>query len=107
MNDYTGIPPTEQDYLNSKAAERETTGWPLVTWGEFKQLPIPDTRWLMEGVMTRNGVSQLLGSPKAGKSTWARCLATCVSGRRNTFLGRKIEHGKVLHLSPLRNLKAH
>jgi len=54
--------------------------------------------WLVEGVLTRGGLSIFAGPPKSGKSTLVRQLTKCmVTG--DHFLNRKVTQGRVLYLA--------
>ena len=73
--------------------------WQPMTLAEYSSRPQADRSWLVDGLLPRDGLSLLVGSPKAGKSTLARCLATAVVGRGSPWLDRDVDSGTVLHLS--------
>lgn len=54
--------------------------------------------WLVSGLLTRGGLSLLVGAPKSGKSTLTRQLTKAVA-RGETFLNRKVKQGRVLVLA--------
>lgn len=54
--------------------------------------------WLVSGLLTRGGLSILVGAPKSGKSTLVRQLSRSVT-RGETFLNRHTKQGKVLILA--------
>lgn len=70
----------------------------LVHLGDLLDEPEEVKDWVMEGVLPAGGLSLLAGKPKAGKSTWARCLALAVS-RGHEFLGKNTAQGPVLYLA--------
>ena len=59
----------------------------------------PEIDWLVDDLLPMGGLSMLVAKPKVGKSTLARCLAAAISGSRDTWMGRKIITGRVLHLA--------
>ena len=63
------------------------------SWREFN----PDAKpWVVDGLMRGTGVTMLAADPKAGKSTFARCLAVAVAFGHPRFLGRAVTPGPVL-----------
>jgi hypothetical protein len=65
------------------------------------ELPIPNTAWLVDGLIPADGHAAICGKPKAGKSTFIRNLiAATIKG--STFLGRRVDipvnTGRVLYL---------
>lgn len=69
----------------------------VVTVGELLAEPVEETPWQVEGLLPAGGLSILAGKPKAGKSTFARCLALAVA-RGNPILGRATQGGPVVYL---------
>ncbi|WP_419163057.1 AAA family ATPase [Candidatus Palauibacter sp.] len=101
-----GLPETDRRYAAAgvpEAVERVgPRGLPLVTLGELRQRLQTENppAWLVRGLLPADGVSLLVGDPKAGKSTLARCLAHCVVTGSGEFLGRDIgDAGTVVHLA--------
>ncbi|HEX7422873.1 MAG TPA: AAA family ATPase [Terriglobales bacterium] len=54
--------------------------------------------WLVDGILQAGGLGVVVGKPKAGKSTLARCLCKSVA-EGSDWLGRKVEQGRVLYLA--------
>jgi len=54
--------------------------------------------WLVDQHLPSGGLSLLAGKPKAGKSTFARCLALAVA-RGEPFLGFPTQQGRVFYLA--------
>jgi hypothetical protein len=54
--------------------------------------------WILDGILPAEGLSLMLGKPKAGKSTFARCLALAVA-QGEPFLNRATVKGAVLYLA--------
>lgn len=73
--------------------------------------PTPEVSYLIEGLLTRQGLSICAADPKSGKSTFIRQLVACLAdGKR--FLGRECQQSKCLLLqvegdpnTPLRHFK--
>ena len=72
--------------------------WESVTLAELNMRPQNDRPWLVNELLPYDGMSLLAGTPKAGKSTLSRCLATAVAGEKSTWLGKAVNEGTVLHL---------
>jgi hypothetical protein len=60
--------------------------------------PEEQTAWILDGILPAGGLSLMLGKPKAGKSTLARCLALAVA-QGEPFLNRATVQGAVLYLA--------
>ena len=73
--------------------------WKPVTLAELKMRPQDDRPWLVNELLPHDGISLLVGTPKAGKSTSSRCLAAAVGGEKSTWFGQAVNEGTVLHLS--------
>lgn len=73
-------------------------GLPLTQVGALLAEPEEAIRWLLDEHLPMGGMSLLVGKPKAGKSTAARCLALAVA-RGEAFLGFRTERGPVLYLA--------
>lgn len=54
--------------------------------------------WLVDGLLTRGGMSVISGRPKSGKSTLARQMSISVS-RGEQFLNRDTKKGQVLYIA--------
>lgn len=54
--------------------------------------------WVVDGMLSKGGLSILVGAPKSGKSTLTRQLTKAVA-RGENFLNRKTKQGKVLVLA--------
>lgn len=54
--------------------------------------------WLVDGLLTKGGLSLVAGKPKSGKSTIIRQLAKAVC-RGEEFLDRRVTQGSVLYLA--------
>ena len=77
-------------------AQPEAAG--LISIGDLLEEEIEATSWAVAGLLPAGGLSLLLGKPKAGKSTLARCLCKAVAdGGR--WLGRQCEAGPVVYLA--------
>ncbi len=59
--------------------------------------PQEPTPYLVDGLLPSGGSALLVGKPKAGKTTTARCLALAVA-RGERFIGRACHGGPVLYL---------
>jgi AAA domain len=70
----------------------------LTSLGDLLQETDEELPWLEENLLPSRGFSLLAGKPKAGKSTFARCLALAVA-RGECFLGRATTKGPVLYLA--------
>jgi hypothetical protein len=57
-----------------------------------------DQRWLVDGLIPREGATVIGAKPKVGKSTLARAVAVAVAQGR-PILGRDVTQGRVLYLS--------
>ena len=74
---------------------RQIDEWPrAMTPGEFATADYPPPAWLLDGVLTANGVNLFVSKPDGGKSTTGRSLGFSV-GRGETFLGRPTRQGPV------------
>ena len=73
-------------------------GVELKTLGQLRAEPPRDIGWLVPQLLPANGLSLIVASPKAGKSTLVRCLsvATATGGE---WLGRHVTQGVVVHLA--------
>ncbi len=60
--------------------------------------PQEEIAWLVDGLLPSGGFALLVGKPKAGKTTTARCLALAVA-RGERFIGRACPGGPVLYLA--------
>lgn len=60
--------------------------------------PEENVTWTLEGILPAGGLSLIAGKPKAGKSTFARCLALAVA-QGQAFLNRTTVEGPVLYLA--------
>ncbi len=69
----------------------------IVSFGEFVKMPRPNTNWIVDELVPRPGMVQLIGPPKVGKSFLALDLAFKVS-RGEPFMGRATKASKVLYL---------
>jgi hypothetical protein len=72
-------------------------GFTLTRLGDLMNEPAEQVSWLLEGVLPTGGLSLLAAKPKAGKSTFARCLALAIA-RGEQFLGRNTQKGAVICL---------
>ncbi len=62
-------------------------------------MAIPEVEWVLEDLLPVGGLSLIIGDPKAGKSTFARCLTAYVAGLSpQVFLNRLPTESKVLYL---------
>ena len=74
--------------------------WETDTLGKLIKVGSDPASWLVDELLALDGLSMLLGPPKAGKSSLSRCLVAAVVGMRNNWLGKKVtEHGTVLYIS--------
>ena len=70
----------------------------LISVGELLSKPIEEIDFVVDGLLTKGGLSMNSAKPKTGKSTLARQLALCVA-RGEDFLGKKTTPGLVICLS--------
>ena len=68
------------------------------TLEELYAEPAGEAEFCVEGLIPTAGLTLLAGKPKAGKSTLARDLASCVVQGQD-FLGRSTSQGRVLYLA--------
>ena len=54
--------------------------------------------WVIEGLLRPTTLGVLIGWPKAGKTSLARCLSMAVAGDKMTWLGRRIARGPVIFI---------
>jgi len=60
--------------------------------------PEEKVTWILDGILPAEGLSLMAGKPKAGKSTFARCLALAVA-QGQPFMNRATVKGTVLYLA--------
>ena len=70
----------------------------LLSMAELRGVGIPPREDVIEDLLPRGGLIQLLGPPKAGKTMLALNLAVAIA-RGAEFIGRKTLQGPVLYLS--------
>ena len=70
----------------------------LTSLGNLLSEPEEKVTWVLDGVLLAGGLSLMAGKPKAGKSTFARCLALAVA-QGQPFLNRATAKGAVLYLA--------
>ena len=91
------VTPAPQPSQPEGGAPSWATHPPVEKWyaraGDLWDEPGSQLEWLVDGLLPRDGVSLIVGRPKAGKSTLARTLAAAVAGKAPAFLGRIITHG--------------
>jgi RecA-family ATPase len=68
----------------------------IISFDEFIDLPRPNIDWVVDGLIPRPGIVELMGPPKTGKSFLALDLALRVA-RGEPFLGRESRPQKVLY----------
>lgn len=73
-------------------------GLELTSLADLLQESDEELPWLVDTLLPSRGFSLLAGKPKAGKSTFARCLALVVA-RGEPFLGRETTKGPVVYLA--------
>jgi hypothetical protein len=56
------------------------------------------TKWIVEGLLVKGGISTLVAKPKVGKSCLVRQIALAISKGEN-FLGRNTRKGPVLYIA--------
>ena len=71
---------------------------PAQSLAAWRAMPEQKMNWLVEDLLPADGLSLLTADPKAGKSTLARCLSTCVATGQ-PWLGIQTRQGEVLHLA--------
>ena len=54
--------------------------------------------WVIEGLLRATTLGVLIGWPKAGKTSLARCIGMAVASRESTWLGRWIARGPVIFI---------
>lgn len=63
------------------------------------RLQNPDyEEWVIEGLLRPTTLGVLIGWPKAGKTSLARCLSMAVASGEQTWLGRWIARGPVIFI---------
>ena len=70
----------------------------LTSLGGLLKEPEEKVTWILDGILPAGGLSLIAGKPKAGKSTFVRCLALAVAQGR-PFLNRATAKGAVLYLA--------
>jgi hypothetical protein len=91
----------EAPQKTNQKPERGQTGdacFNLTSLQNLLNEPEEKVTWILDGILPAGGLSQLNGKPKAGKSTFARCLALAVA-QGEPFLNRATERGPVLYLA--------
>jgi len=83
--------------LGDEAGSADHRGLRLIPLLELMQQSEEEDSWVWDGILPAEGVSLLAGSPKSGKSTFARNLALAVA-RGEPFLGRATLRGPVIYL---------
>lgn len=58
----------------------------------------PEIDWLVDGLLTKGGISVIAGPAKSGKSTIIRQLTTAIA-KGGEFLGRQVKQGAALYLA--------
>jgi hypothetical protein len=73
---------------------------PLALWlpSDLYQMPTDKTEYLVHDLLPAVGTSQVVASPKSGKSCLTRQLCAFVS-QGKPFLGREVTQGKTLYVS--------
>ena len=80
--------------MSSEAPLPSAKVWPLPAF--LKHVPAA-FNWLVDDLLAQSALSLLVAKQKIGKSTLIRCLAAAISGSRDTWMGRSIRTGTVLH----------
>ena len=63
------------------------------------RLQNPDyEEWIIEGLLRAAALGVLIGSPKAGKTSLARCISMAVAGGEKSCLGRRTVRGPVIFI---------
>lgn len=70
----------------------------LMTLGQLRALPAPEVEWLVDSLLSADGLSLIVAPPKVGKSTLARCLSVATANGTE-WLGRSVTQGPVIHLA--------
>ena len=76
----------------------EERNFKFITVGELYEAPEAEEHWLVQDLLLSGGTSVIAGAAKAGKTTIVRQLEYCIV-RGQTFLGRKVTQGPVMHMS--------
>ena len=76
----------------------EAEDFVVLSLADLNAQDLTETPWLIEGVLSQNGVGSMVGKPKVGKSTLLRNLAACVV-KGNPWLGRDCLQGPVLYIT--------
>lgn len=69
-----------------------------ISFVDFKDEPIPETEWLIDGLLARYDLGVFAGKSKAGKSSSLLNMAICLSTGTN-FVGRRCSNCNVLFVS--------
>ena len=72
--------------------------WSTMTAGELETAQDGALDWLVDGLLPAGGTSLLLGTPKSGKSTMARVLASKVAAGMPWY-ARKVKAGAVVYVA--------
>lgn len=72
--------------------------WPAMTAGELLDAEDEALDWLVHDLLPAGGTSLLIGTPKSGKSSLARTIASKVATGR-PWLGRETKAGPVLYVA--------
>ena len=72
--------------------------WPAMTAGELLDAEDEALDWLVHDLLPVGGTSLLIGTPKSGKSSLARTIASKVATGR-PWLGRETKAGSVLYVA--------
>ena len=65
----------------------------------MQENPPDPISWLVSDLLVEDGISLLVGDPKAGKSTLARSLAATISAGNGDFLGKMAAKAPVVYLA--------
>lgn len=68
----------------------------IITFDEFVDLPRPNIDWIIDNLLPRPGIVELMGPPKVGKSFLALDVAIKVA-RGESFLGNASHKSRVLY----------
>lgn len=65
---------------------------------DLLKMDIPPLTWLVSDLIPDQGLIQLAGAPKSGKSIFALQLANSIIKEDSTFLGQEVKHGSVVYI---------
>jgi hypothetical protein len=91
-------PPPSYGEPPPKTEHRDDAAFKLTKLGALLKEPKEKVAWLLYSRLPAGGLGLMAGKPKAGKSTWVRCLCLAVA-RGEKFLGWDTAQGPVIYVA--------